>query len=320
MTAMRDMVSIACKEYFSTDPGRGSLASNVGCHNFARKCLDYKKEMTFENLDRVWKDMYSRLSCRDHAERLLEIMGVKPFLTFSDFAHDSTTARCYDRSYKPHFSKEQMKHCHTINKILLHAHLGLSGVARTWTKPSHWIAASFMVSELGYDEIWVRLAIAEERLKKEAQRDVIQENLETNRGDDPRPLAERRATYAMTLVERQPSSSDILHFEWSRATSAIMSLPDDCSRLQLREGSRTMLGWVKDMCVEYGIFPSPRHLQKHVDHAVLNYLFLNASSEIKNSGSLRHWVEKSFEHGEGENAKMLAFMWETVMGRTRRES
>ncbi|KEQ86425.1 hypothetical protein M438DRAFT_353555 [Aureobasidium pullulans EXF-150] len=80
----RDAVRREALKYFSSNPGRDSLANNIGLHHQARKVLS-TEPMTVEELSRVCLGIFCRNTLNDMAQAYLEAMGYKPICDFSEY-------------------------------------------------------------------------------------------------------------------------------------------------------------------------------------------------------------------------------------------
>ncbi|THY41404.1 hypothetical protein D6C97_09854 [Aureobasidium pullulans] len=80
----RDAVRREALKYFSSDPGRDSLANNIGLHHQARKVLS-TEPMTVEELSRVSLGMFCRNTLNDMTQEYLQTMEIKPICEFSEY-------------------------------------------------------------------------------------------------------------------------------------------------------------------------------------------------------------------------------------------
>jgi hypothetical protein len=80
----RDAVRREALKYFSSDPGRDSLANNIGLHHQARKVLS-TEPMTVEELSRVSLSIFCRNALNDVTQAYLQTMEVKPICEFSEY-------------------------------------------------------------------------------------------------------------------------------------------------------------------------------------------------------------------------------------------
>lgn len=190
LVEMRDFVSMACIEYLSLDPGRSTLGSTMHVYSCAKTCLERNEVVSVEALRHTWGHIYSRLAYRDQANRVLEIMNVRPFLTFAEFADPGTTDRIYERSYKPQLLSPELRRFAALCRL---ANLGI-GCGRTthWGKPRSWIPASLWASGLNDEESWTLLGLAEERLLQEPQLPVIQKSIDRHKDHYSLPFVQRR--------------------------------------------------------------------------------------------------------------------------------
>ncbi|KAJ9209573.1 hypothetical protein DTO166G4_8823 [Paecilomyces variotii] len=154
-------VKYAARFYFDkANPGLHNYASNITLHGQLMRLLNGKEKLDDEELDEIYEALRYRLDALAQAEELATVMGV---------ANEAFDAYSFNWEHWK-FSEEEDKLDALAWRLLIEKRIVDKPVRGLfWPKPVRFLSACLVTSELDYNEIQQRVAIAEGYKRRQAE-------------------------------------------------------------------------------------------------------------------------------------------------------